>query len=146
MFQYFRDPHDPFRTFDLLRARLDQALRDLDENTARPRPIWPRVNLYDRGDTYEVQAEIPGVDEKDLELSATGESLTIKGERKAASLEGYTVHRSERGAFRFARTVALPAKIDVSGVSAALKDGILTVTLPKRPESKPRSITVKAQA
>lgn len=146
MFTYFRDPYDPFRTFDILRARLDQALRDLDENTARPRAIWPRVNLYDRGEAYEVQAEIPGVDEKDLELSATGESLTIKGERRAANLEGYAVHRNERGALRFARTVPLPMKIDVSEVSASLKDGILTVTLPKRPESKPRSITVKAQA
>lgn len=146
MFTYFRDPYDPFRTFDILRARLDQALRDLDDNQTRARPVWPRVNLYDRGEAFEVQAEVPGLREEDLDISATGESLTIKGERKVATPEGYTVHRSERGAHRFARTVAMPAKIDASEVSAALKDGILTVTLPKRPESKPRSITVKAHA
>lgn len=144
MFTYFRDPYDPFRTFDILRARLDQALRDLDDNQSRARPVWPRVNLYDRGDAFEVQAEVPGLRDEDLDLSATGESLTIKGERKASAPEGYTVHRSERGAYRFARTIAMPAKIDASEVSASLKDGILTVTLPKRPESKPRSITVKA--
>ena len=90
-------------------------------------------------------AEVPGLGENDIQISATMDSLTIAGERKAAAPEGYAAHRQERGALRFARSFALPAKIDVDKVSASVKNGVLTVTMPKHPESQPKAITVKAQ-
>ena len=70
--------------------------------------------------------------------------MTIKGERQDSAPEGYSVHRKERGAFRFTRSFALPAKVDVEKVQAVLKHGVLTVTLPKAKEAQPRQISVKA--
>jgi HSP20 family protein len=90
-------------------------------------------------------AEVPGLAEGDINITATMDSLTLSGERKAPVPEGYAVHRQERGALRFARSFTLPAKIDVEKITAGLKHGVLTVTMPKHPESQPKAITVKAQ-
>lgn len=143
---YFSEPQDPFRTFDLLRRRMDQILRDFDGQAPTRAPTWPPASLRDAGAALVVEAEIPGVADEDLEVTATSDALTIKGERKNPAPEGYAVHRRERGAAKFARSIALPAKIDVEGVSASIKDGILTVTLPKRPEAQPRTITIKSES
>ena len=144
---YFSEPNDPFRTFEVLRRRMDQLLRDFDGPAEPARAtIWPRASLRDEGAALVVEAEVPGLGEADIEVTATMEALTIKGERKNPAPEGYAAHRRERGAFKFARSVALPAKIDVEQVSATVKDGLLTVTLPKRPEAQPRTIAVKGAA
>ena len=140
------DLNDPFRAFDNVRRRMDQVLRDYDESAGlRARTSYPRASLRDAKEAFVLTAEVPGVAEADLKITATHDSLTITGERKASAPEGYAVHRQERGAIRFARSFALPAKIDVEKITAGLKLGVLTVTLPKHPESQPKAITVKAQ-
>jgi HSP20 family protein len=70
--------------------------------------------------------------------------LTVTGERRADAPEGYSVHRQERLPARFSRGFQLPVKVDGAGITAALKDGVLTVTMPKAAESQPRQITVKS--
>jgi HSP20 family protein len=75
----------------------------------------------------------------------TADSLTVQGERKTPAPEGYAVHRQERGQLRFANSFAMPSRIDTEKVTATVKHGVLTVHLPKHPESQPKSITVKAQ-
>jgi HSP20 family protein len=146
MLNYWMDVNDPFRAFDAVRRRMDQVFREYDQSAApRARTSYPRASLRDTQEGFVLTAEVPGLAENDIQISATMESLTIAGERKSVVPEGYAVHRQERGSLRFARSFALPAKIDVDKVSASVKNGVLTVTMPKHPESQPRAITVKAQ-
>jgi HSP20 family protein len=135
-----------FRTlgaFDLFR-QLDRLFADVDPGGWEPRSGFPRVSFDDQGAAFVVRAEVPGLAEKDLELTATATTLTLKGERKVEPPEGYSAHRSERSAYRFARTFELPAKVDSAKVEARLEHGVLTVTLPKAPEAQPKQISVKA--
>ncbi len=144
MLTYWMDTTDPFRAFENVRRRMDQVFRDYDEvATQRTRASYPRASLQDTKDAFVLQAEVPGLAESDLQISATLDSITLAGERKAVTPEGYAVHRQERGSVRFARSFSLPAKIDVDKVTAELHHGVLTVTLPKHPESQPKAITVK---
>jgi HSP20 family protein len=141
----FRSPAS-FRTFggvDLLR-QLDRLFADVDTDSWEPRAGFPRVSFDDQGASFVVRAELPGLSEKDLELSATATTLTLKGERKVEAPKGYSTHRSERTTFSFARTFELPAKVDSDKVEARLENGVLTVTLPKTAEAQPKQISVKA--
>ena len=149
MLTYWMDLNDPLRAFENVRRRMGQVLREYDETAGPTRANssanWPRASLRDVKDAFVLAAEVPGVAEADLKITATHDSLTVAGERKSRAPEGYATHRQERGALRFARSFALPAKIDVEKITAGLKNGVLTVTMPKHPESQPKSITVKAQ-
>jgi len=146
MLTYWMDMNDPFRALENVRRRMDQVLRDYDETAAsRARASYPRASLRDTKEGFVLTAEVPGLAEGDINITATMDSLTLSGERKSPAPEGYAVHRQERGALRFARSFGLPAKIDVEKITAGLKHGVLTVTMPKHPESQPKAITVKAQ-
>ncbi len=145
MMTYWMDLSDPFRAFDTLRRRMDQVFREYDEGAGgRPRMPYPSADLRDTKDAFTLTVEVPGLTEKDVNISVTGDSLTISGERKDTPPEGYAVHRQERGRLKFARSFALPTRVDVEKVSATVKQGVLSVHLPKHPESQPKSITVKA--
>lgn len=146
MLTYWMPLSDPLRAFDTLRRQMDQVFREFDETSAtRGRTTnYPRASLRDTKEAFVLTAEVPGLAEGDLKLSATHDSLTIGGERKNGAPEGYAVHRRERGDLRFSRSFQLPARIDVDRVSAEMKSGLLIVTMPKHPESQPRAITVKA--
>ncbi len=147
--------YTPFSVFDELRRRMDRLWDGFDGTTEEPRwpttslaaASWPPVNLYDAGANLIVHADVPGIDEKALQVYIGGgnATLVIGGERKADVLEGYTVHRRERAALQFSRSFSLPCKVDPERVTAQVKDGVLTVTLPKAPEAQPRQITVRAQ-
>lgn len=92
-----------------------------------------------------VEAELPGLSQKDVEVTVEGGVLTIRGEKKAEQKrEGRDYYLQERRSGRFARSFRLPAAVNESNVSATLKDGLLTITLDKREEVKPRRIEVKA--
>jgi HSP20 family protein len=140
--------YDPF---DALRREMNRLFFDFErelpgaEQDSGP-SAFPRASLEDAGSQLLVRLEVPGVDQKDIELSVDGSTLTLKGERKEQPLEGYSVHRKERSAFRFARSFSLPAKVDSEKVAAELKQGVLTVTLPKAREAQPRQISVRASA
>jgi len=145
MLSYWMDFNDPIRTFDSLRRRMDQALREYADTEGRGQVLaFPRAGLRDTKDAFVLVAEVPGLADSELQLSATQDSLTISGERKAAAPKGYAVHRRERGDLRFSRSFAVPARIDVDKVTAELKNGLLIVTMPKHPEAQPKQITVKA--
>jgi len=106
---------------------------------------WPAINLYDTGKELLLQAEVPGLSEKDIQITGNQETLTISGERKVEMPEGYSVHRQEREGVRFSRSFSCPCKVDLERATATVRDGLLTVTLPKAPEAQPRQITVKAR-
>ena len=104
----------------------------------------PSLDVVDRDNEVMVRAEIPGIDKKDIDISLTGDVLTIKGcsscEKKQD--EG-DYHRREISSSSYARAVPLPAAVDAAKTNAVLKDGILEITLPKLEPSKRRSIKVQ---
>jgi len=106
--------------------------------------VFPLMNLTEDKDNYYVRAELPGIKGGDLEIQATGDSLTISGERKISEDANATYHRRERESGKFSRILTLPGEIDTDKVEATCVDGILTIRLPKAEASKPRQITVKS--
>ena len=105
---------------------------------------WPPTNVLETKDRFVVRSEVPGLAESDVSVSVEDDALVIRGERKADVPQGYKVHMRERQAYAFTRKFPLPARVDADAVTATLKDGVLTVTLPKAKEALPRQIAVKA--
>ena len=103
------------------------------------------INVTEDKNNYYVRAELPGLKANELDISVTGDTLSIAGERKlAVEDEKAQYHRSEREAGRFSRLLSLPAQIDAAKVQAQCINGILSVTLPKAEATKPRQIIAKA--
>ena len=105
---------------------------------------FPALNVWEDDQNVYAEAELPGMSMENIEVLVTGNELTIKGERAEQSPEGASYHRRERGAGTFSRVLRLPVDVNADKVTAALKDGVLTVTLPKTAVAKPRKIKVKA--
>lgn len=106
---------------------------------------WPATNIYDSGTALVVQAEVPGLSEKEIQISANQDGFSITGERVVDVPKGYAVHRRERESMKVSRTFACPCAVNLEQATAVVKDGVLTLTLPKAPEAQPRQIAVKAQ-
>ena len=107
---------------------------------------YPTVNVWEENDQVFVEAELPGLDLKDLEIYVTGgDRRTLKGERKAPTPEKGAWHRRERGFGSFVRTLSLPFQVDADKVDARLDNGVLVVKLAKHESAKPRKIAVKAE-
>jgi len=103
-----------------------------------------RLNLAESENEVTVTAELPGVDPKDVEISVTDNLLTIRGEKKQEKEEKKrNYHYVERSFGSFHRSIPLPSSVDSNKVDAHYKNGVLTVTLQKRPEAKPKRIAVK---
>jgi HSP20 family protein len=110
-----------------------------------PAGVFPLMNVTEDTDKYYVRAELPGLSAGELDISVTGDTLSISGQRKLASEdEKAQYHRREREAGRFSRIVTLPGQTDTEKVEASCTDGVLTVTLPKAEAAKPKQISVKA--
>ena len=129
---------------DELRREMNRLFFDYETgHPAAEGSSWPRVSLEDKGEALLLRAEVPGVLDKDLELQVEESTVTLKGERNEQLEEGHSVHRKERANFRFARTFRLPAKVAADAAEAELKNGILTLTLPKAEVAKPRKVAVR---
>jgi HSP20 family protein len=103
----------------------------------------PALDLYEDKDNLVVHAELPGMKKEEIDISLHEGNLTIAGERKIEKQYGEKeTQRSERFFGRFQRTISLPKTVDAGAVKASYKDGVLTVTLPKSPEAKPKQIEV----
>lgn len=108
--------------------------------------FWPTVNLKETNDEFVLTAELPGLEKKELNLSLTEDSVTLKGERRAekeTKEENY--HYQETSFGTFERVVALPGRIKPAEATAKLKDGVLTLTLPKAEETKKREIRIEVK-
>lgn len=135
---------DPFRDFQREVGRLFETFEPL--NTWRMPRAFPPVNLYDAGEAYVLTAQLPGVDPEDVDLSITGETLTLRGDRKRpGGVSEESFRRQERQFGRWTRTVTLPDRVETNEVAATFANGILTVTMPKSEAAKPRQINVTAQ-
>ncbi len=137
---------NPFGELEQMRRQMENILTRYGEADF-PRQqagVFPAINLTEDKDTFYIRAELPGVKAGDLDIQATGQNLSISGERKIeAENEGVKYHRREREAGKFSRIIALPGDIDSDKVSAGIANGILTVTIPKAEKLKPKQVTVK---
>jgi HSP20 family protein len=105
----------------------------------------PALDVYQNNDNVVAMIELPGMKKEEIEISLHDGMLTISGERKSESAQGDRADRSERLIGKFRRSITLPTRIDANNVSASYKDGILTVTLPKAEEAKPKQIQVNVE-
>ena len=137
---------DPFRMMrDLMRwdPFREMAPLPLGETKA----FFPDVDVKETPTDYVFRADLPGIKEKDLEISVTGNRITLSGKREEERKdEKGTYYSYERSFGSFSRVFTLPEGTDVDHVRAELKDGVLTVTLPKKPEVQPRKIAVQGGA
>lgn len=108
------------------------------------RGTWnPTVDIFENEERFVLEADLPGLQPGDFDLSIENYTLTLRGERKFEKrTEGDNYHRVERAYGAFTRTFTLPSTIDVEGVQAEFKDGVLRVTMPKREEVKPRQVQI----
>ena len=132
-------------TMEQFRRQLGKLFEEWESPTPFGVTTWPRTNLYDAGNELVVTAEVPGMTNKDVEVTVHQNILTLSGKREEKVPEGYSVHRQEREAVSFSRSFSVPCKVDLERASASVKDGVLSITLPKAPEAQPRQITVKAR-
>lgn len=105
--------------------------------------MTPAVDILEKDGNLMLRAELPGMEEKDIELKLEGSVLTLRGERRFESEDqSGSYHRIERRYGSFSRSFTLPDSADLDKVKADYKNGVLTVTVPQRPESRPREIAV----
>jgi len=157
----------PWAPVEGLRREIDRLFDDVDRNFwsfpfRRPmlaiEPLWrrklswaavPAVDIAESDKAYEIAAELPGMDEKNIEVKVVDGTLTIKGEKQEEKEEkekDYYLHERQYGSFE--RCFEVPEGVDADKIEASFKKGVLTVTLPKKPEAqKPaKKIEVKAAA
>lgn len=138
----FRDlvsTHDHFN--QLFNGTFARAFGDQQEVSRR---AWiPPVDIYETGDSLVLKAELPGINPDDVEIRVEGGTLYLKGERKfEKDAKEENLHRVERPYGKFSRSFLLPSSIDSDRVKAEYQHGVLTLTMPKREEAKPRSIKI----
>jgi len=134
---------NPASSFPLPFRFFEDALNDLIQTPATGRPWTPAVDILETQNELIVKADLPEVKLEDITIHLENGILSLKGERKFEHKDekaGY--HRMERGYGAFARNFAIPDSVDAEKVLAAFKEGVLTVTLPKKEVAKPRAIKV----
>jgi len=104
----------------------------------------PAIDVFEKGDKLVVKAEVPGMKEEDIHVSVEDNTLNIRSEKKTESeVKNEDYYRCERSYGSFFRSVALPSTVDASKIEADYEDGVLEVTMPKKPEVKPKKVAVK---
>ncbi len=142
---------DPFGGLRLMQREME---RMMDRSLGRESRyvgggMFPPVNVYEGEQDALVQVELPGVEQDDIDLSITGETLTIKGKKAPIddetdeTDENVRFQRRERWSGEFSRTIVLPDQVDADAVEAKLADGVLTVRLPKAETARPKRIAVQ---
>lgn len=141
---------EPVGELTKLRGQMDRMFEDwprffgrrIDEEGLRG--AWmPAVDIRETKDAFDVIAELPGIDAKDVDVSVQENTLTIRGERRREEVkENETVHRIEREYGVFERSFTLPRSADAEKIQAKYRDGVLSLTVPKREEAKPKSLKI----
>ena len=139
---------DPFRDLSTLRVRMNRLFEDAfssrEEEKDMVASTWnPSVDIYETENAMVLKAEVPGIDENDIELKIEDNTLTLKGDRKfekETKEENY--HRIERAYGSFYRSFTLPRNIDQDKIKAERENGILKVTMSKKAELKPKKVKI----
>ena len=139
---------EPFRDLVTTQREFDRLFKEaftplFGEGELSTRTWAPPVDIYETENDIVLKAELPGVDPKDVEVRVEDSTLYLKGERKfEKEVKDENYHRVERSYGSFARSFSLPNSINAEKVKAEYKDGLLTLTLPKREEAKPRTVKI----
>ena len=139
---------DPFSEMDRFRREMGKVIDafNVGRRTDHLAGVFPALNVSDDEDNLYVRAELPGLAPEDIEITTKENDLILKGERKiAAEGEKVSYHRRERESGTFRRIISLPTRVDADKITAVCKNGVLTVTLPKAAEIKPRQIEVESR-
>lgn len=141
---------DPFRELNVLQDRMNRLFEEVHgwrPDEASSTTTWsPAVDIYETENELVVKAELPGVEQKDIDLRMENNVLSLRGERhfvKEAKEENY--HRIERSYGTFSRSFSIPATVDEQNIHADYKDGILRILLPKKEKAKPKQIKISAE-
>jgi HSP20 family protein len=134
---------DPFESLFNLQRSLN-ALRSSDWLAQGPSGVggYPPVNIFRQGEDVVVIMELPGIDKEDVDIQVHGNRLRISGKKTIQYEEGASLHRRERIAGSFDRTIAIPIEVDVDRVKAEYHNGVLALMLPRAARDKPKSITI----
>ena len=138
----------PFTEMNRLSHAMNRLLDSYEENAGPTAQVnWsPAIDVVEDKEHIVLYADLPGLQEKDVDIQIEKDVLTLRGERaieRSADAEHY--RRFERVAGAFVRAFTLPPTVDAEKVAASLKDGVLTLTLPKKPEAQPKKISIKVQ-
>ena len=134
---------DPFQSLFNLQRSLD-ASRSSDWLTRglSGQGAFPPLNVFRQEDDFVVITELPGIKREDVNIQVQENRLRISGDKAIEYGEGASLHRRERSAGHFDRTLTLPVEVDVDGVKAEYRNGILALFLPRAARSKPKSISI----
>jgi len=108
------------------------------------RGVFPPINVFNDGDGYIARLEVPGVAPEEITIETQGQTLQISGKRETPLPGGASFHRHERSDGQFSRSLQFPTDLDLTKAEASCKNGMLTIRIPKKEESKPRQIAVNA--
>ena len=137
--------YEPWSLVNRLHRQLDQAFNNTSA-TAQSVSWIPRVDIYEETERFVVLADVPGVEAKDIDITAENGVLTIRGERRSEKKEsdknGY--ERTERTSGSFLRRFTLPESANTESITAKQTNGVLEVSIPKHPQVQPRRISVAA--
>lgn len=140
---------DPFREVQTLQNRVNSLFRDMngDSDPLSAAAFAPPVDIYEDDKKVVLKLEVPGIDEKDLDVRMENHTLTVKGERKFEKEEKEeNFHRIERRYGSFFRAFTLPSTVDAEHIKADYHNGVLKVELTKKPEAQPKQIKVNVAA
>lgn len=131
---------DPFATMQRM-LRYDPLANEA--RTATRAAYFPRFEVAEQPSGYTLYADVPGLQDADLDITVSGTQISISGERRADPIpDDGKVHVYERAFGKFVRTFTLPADADFDSITANLDDGVLCLTVPKRDEAKPKKISL----
>jgi len=134
---------DPFATLRAVQRAMETAMGNewLGAATAGA-GAFPLVNVFNDGEDFVLVAELPGVRKEDLDIQVRADTVRIQGKKSVAYEEGASVHRRERAAGQFDRTLTLPAQLDAAKVTAEYRDGVLTLRLPRAETERARTVAI----
>jgi len=136
--------YDVLSEMDRLRREMNNLFSGYGQATGTA--TYPLMNVYDSRDTIIVTAELPGITRDQVKITVADGVLTLAGETKPlAKAKGMTVVRQERSEGEFEKAFRIPAKVKQDAISASFTNGILTITLPKAEEAKPKTIAIEAK-
>jgi len=134
----------PWRELEDMQRGLSRILDDTSFATTEAGQWIPIVDIRETDEALLVQAELPGIDKKDVKIEVKDNVLTLSGERNyEKDVREENVHRIERSYGKFVRSFSLPTNVDTDKVDASMNNGILEIRLPKKESAKPKAITVK---
>lgn len=136
---------DPFGTTRRLQRQLNDLFgRGTSDPWATTAQDFPAINIFSVGDSYLVRAEAPGMRMEDIDVSVTGDMLTLRGQRQPEDqVAPENWHRQERGYGAFVRTVQLPERVQSDKAEARYANGVLEIRIPKSPETQPRRVAIQ---